>query len=222
MLNLRKCVAIVEDEPELAEIYSDSLKQFFEVRTFNSAEQALDAFDDQFSADICVSDYMMPGINGLAFVDEIRKRHIQCPIILISGFAGVDQTKGALNRGLLGFIEKPFDLIELQAMVTKAADFCILKDIDERLLARYYLLTESLTELIDRHTGKQSPKENTVINSHFLPRKSILEISPRLQTIKEDGNLEKTIEKIRLEIEILSSQRHSIIESTHLNPTPTR
>jgi DNA-binding NarL/FixJ family response regulator len=58
--------------------------------------------------DLAVIDLNMPGADGQAHVDEIRRRHPAVPVIVLSGYEDPAIMRSALERGVLGFIPKAY------------------------------------------------------------------------------------------------------------------
>ncbi len=71
-----------------------------------SAEDALDRLDSPGEFDLVLLDVVMPGMNGLDGLTEIRDRRPEIPVVMISGQADRNQILTALYRGAAGFIEK--------------------------------------------------------------------------------------------------------------------
>ncbi|HSV59740.1 MAG TPA: response regulator transcription factor [Variovorax sp.] len=58
--------------------------------------------------DLAVVDLNMPGADGYAHIDEVRRRHPSVPVIVLSGYEDPALMRGALERGALGFIPKAY------------------------------------------------------------------------------------------------------------------
>lgn len=71
-----------------------------------SAEDALECLDRPGEFDLVLLDVVMPGMNGLDGLTEIRDRRPELPVVMISGQADRNQILTALYRGAAGFIEK--------------------------------------------------------------------------------------------------------------------
>jgi DNA-binding NtrC family response regulator len=79
-----------------------------------SAEEALRALDRGVAPALMVTDHLMPGMTGSALAREVRARHPQTPVIVVSGYTDVELDPGLV---LLG---KPFRLKELRDCVESA------------------------------------------------------------------------------------------------------
>ncbi|MDM0117214.1 response regulator transcription factor [Variovorax sp. J22R133] len=71
-----------------------------------SVDELLTAVSDD--VDLAVVDLNMPGADGYAHIDELRRRHPTVPVIVLSGYEDPALMRGALERGVLGFIPKAY------------------------------------------------------------------------------------------------------------------
>ena len=77
------------------------------VRTYGSAESFLG--DVPSSANGClVVELNLPGMDGLALMDQLRQRGINLPVIMLASASDVPTAVRAMQRGALDFIDKPF------------------------------------------------------------------------------------------------------------------
>src|SRR5207248_7220819 len=86
-----------------------------------SAEQALQELDRQ-PYDVVLSDIRMPKLDGLALVDEIRRRGVPSTVILMSAFGSLDVAVEAMKRGAYDYIAKPFKPDEVILVLRKAEE----------------------------------------------------------------------------------------------------
>jgi DNA-binding NtrC family response regulator len=96
----------VDDDPALRELTAEVLGREggdFEVTTAANAEEGLAALDER-PIDCVVSDYEMPGRNGLEFLEAVRDRDPDLPFVLFTGKRGL--ASDAIARGATDFMEK--------------------------------------------------------------------------------------------------------------------
>jgi len=78
------------------------------------------------SYDAAVIDVMLPGMNGLAVIDELRRRRIKLPVIILSAKRSIDERIKGLQAGGDDYLTKPFGFSELlarvQALIRRASD----------------------------------------------------------------------------------------------------
>ena len=104
-------ILLVDDEAMVL----DSLQAFLELETdyrieaFVSAEEALQ-FATVNDVDLVVSDFLMPGLNGIEFLGKLAEIRPHAPRILLTGYADKDSAIKAINElGLFQYIEKPWN-----------------------------------------------------------------------------------------------------------------
>src|SRR5262245_64980186 len=69
------------------------------------------------SYDVAVVDLMLPGMDGLALIEEVRRRRIAVPVIILSAKRSVDDRVRGLQAGGDDYLTKPFAFEELLARV---------------------------------------------------------------------------------------------------------
>ena len=113
-------VLVVDDEPDMAESVRVFLeREGYQVVVATEGSRALDlAAADR--PDIAVTDLRMPGLDGLQFMDGLRARQIDVPVIVLTGYASVDSAVEAMKRGAADYLAKPFAPEELRVRVEKA------------------------------------------------------------------------------------------------------
>lgn len=105
----RQRVVVVDDDPLMLEVCTMALAPHYQVRGFSQPDQALTFFRGK-SADILVTDYTMPGINGLELSRQVKEMHPQIKVMLISGtFNMLMGTPRDVTLDLVDkFLAKPF------------------------------------------------------------------------------------------------------------------
>ncbi len=114
-MNPNECqIIIVDDEPDLAEILAESLElEDFKVLCFLSAEEALKALKGHNDFHVVISDAHMPGMNGLEFLD-ILKKDFQHDFLFYLCTGDLEVSESDLKeRGGSGLVSKPYNLFDL-------------------------------------------------------------------------------------------------------------
>ncbi|MBR56951.1 MAG: hypothetical protein CMH54_02715 [Myxococcales bacterium] len=110
-------ILLVEDEPAHLKAMKQSLRnQPYDITTALSGDEALGLLNDGKVPDIVVTDYRMPGTDGLTLLREIAERFPNVHRIMVSAFADLDLLQEAVNDGTVHrFLAKPW---EVEAFVT--------------------------------------------------------------------------------------------------------
>lgn len=137
-------ILILDDE----EMILETLGALFEsetsytVRTFSSSVLALQELEKS-PVDLVISDFLMAEMNGLDFLQQVKKMYPDVPCILLTGYADKENAIKAINEiGLFQYIEKPWDsdhliLIVRNALAYKHLNVVIkgkIKELDRTLL----------------------------------------------------------------------------------------
>lgn len=101
-------VYVVDDDPAMRDSLRWLLESVdFSVQVFDSATAFLDGYGGERPACL-VLDVRMPGMSGLDLQDELVRRGVTIPMIMISAHGDVPVAVRALKSGAIDFIEKPF------------------------------------------------------------------------------------------------------------------
>jgi FixJ family two-component response regulator len=139
-------VAIVDDDPGVR----DSLRMLLsasglQTREFPSAEAFLrEPVDDARSC--AIVDLRLPGMDGLALQEELGRRGIATPIVMVTAHGDVASARQALRAGAIDFLEKPIDNDELLAAVRGALEGQDRTQLARAADARATLLLGALTQ----------------------------------------------------------------------------
>ena len=117
---LKKMKLLLIDDDEWIR---DSLSLFFEgegchLLALETAEEALEALKHQ-SYDIIITDYRLPGIDGLEFLRHIQSKNIDAMNILITAYGDDEVISEARRMGVQDIINKPFNSEDIEASLTR-------------------------------------------------------------------------------------------------------
>jgi two-component system, OmpR family, response regulator len=108
---------VVEDDPAIASFLVKGLKEAgFAVDHAASGGAALEMASST-TYDLAVVDLMLPGLDGLSLIEELRRRRITVPVIILSAKRSVDDRVRGLQAGGDDYLTKPFAFEELLARV---------------------------------------------------------------------------------------------------------
>jgi len=140
-------VLVVDDETGSRESMAIAVeKAGFHVRTFDDARKALDFLDQNTTVQLVLCDLRMPGgMDGLAFLQEVRRRALDLSVILVTGFGSIESAVEAMRVGADDYLTKPVDLFELRKRVKT--------HLDRRQLAER---VRELGEQLDKRYGFES------------------------------------------------------------------
>jgi DNA-binding NtrC family response regulator len=114
-------VLVLDDEPIVCKRLQPALEKLgFAVDTFTQSVEAMHQVQ-QTAYDIVITDLKMKEIDGMRFLEEVKKQRPQTEVIVITGFATMETAKQSFQKGVFDFIAKPFKLSEIQDVVTRAA-----------------------------------------------------------------------------------------------------
>ncbi len=117
----RRRVLIVDDELGVRESLRMALKGTYEVTAAGSAPEALEALAAS-PADVVLLDIVMPGVDGMQLLEELRSRFPNLPIIMLTATRTVKTAVQAMKLGAFHYITKPFDVEDLRAHLDKATE----------------------------------------------------------------------------------------------------
>ncbi len=91
----------------------------FAIQSYSSADEFLAAVDPEHPGCL-VADVRMPGMSGLELQRELSARHIDLPVIIITGHSDRQMAQRARSAGALDFLEKPLDDERLMDLIQTA------------------------------------------------------------------------------------------------------
>ena len=128
----------------------------YEILTAPSAAEGLLILAQSGTVPVVISDYRMPGMNGVEFLGEVRKRWPDTVRIVLSGYADTGAIVSAINEGqIYRFVAKPLNDDELRVTVANALE-------RYELERKYHELAEELRRKNDESTALNRDLERRV------------------------------------------------------------
>src|ERR687898_1104941 len=113
-------ILVIDDEEIMREILEALLsREGYDVRLATNAEEGLN-FVRSMPFDAVIIDVMMPGMDGISTLDELKKIDDDLPVLMITAFASVENAIVAMKRGAFDYITKPFKNDEVLVVLRNA------------------------------------------------------------------------------------------------------
>jgi two-component system response regulator PilR (NtrC family) len=168
-------ILVIDDEEIMREILEALLtREGYQVRMASSGEEGLEiARSTPFDA--AIVDVMMPGMDGIATLEELRKLDEDLPALMITAFASVETAIAAMKRGAFDYITKPFKNDEVLVVVRNAVE-------RRQLVAENTALRQTLQAQYQKFAGiiGRSPRMKQVFDL-------IIQAAPSRSTILVTG-----------------------------------
>ncbi len=120
MIMAKARVLIVDDDPDLLRLLTFRLEGAdYAVESADSAERAL-ARLSVATPQLVITDLRMSGMDGMALFENIHKSNPTLPVIILTAHGTIPDAVAATQRGVFGYLTKPFDSKELLQQVEKA------------------------------------------------------------------------------------------------------
>ena len=120
-------ILYLDDEPAIGLILEDTLERAGHViigtRTVPEALQAL----ARGPVDLVISDYRMPGLTGLEFLELLRAEGHDVPLIMLTGYATIEHAVESIKAGAIDYITKPVRPEQLELSVSKGLEVARLR-----------------------------------------------------------------------------------------------
>jgi two-component system, NtrC family, response regulator AtoC len=164
---LRPRILVVDDERVQADLLAHVLKgEGFETRAAYSPQDAL-ADAKKFRPDVVISDFRMPGGNGLELFEQVTKLRRETLFIIVTAFGTLETAVEAMRRGVFDFVTKPVNTGELVLKLKKALRVRTLEDENVKLRAVVQSLREEVKVIgVSRRMREVMAAVDQIAQSH--------------------------------------------------------
>lgn len=205
-------ILVVEDEVQLA----DALTEIFKRNRYavDTAYNGIDGLDNALTGvyDCIVLDIMLPGMNGIEILRNIRRENVSTPVILLTARSEVEDKVNGLDCGADDYLTKPFVTDELLARV-RALTRRKGELVDDNKLEfnGLELIKSSCSMIYDGSDVKLSLKEYQIMElllanpQRILPKERIIEKIWGYESDVEYNNIEVYISFLRKKLGAIGS-----------------
>ncbi len=158
----RCSILIVDDQAEVRDAILRTLRAApYRLLTAGGGEEAMRVMAAE-PVHVLLTDLMMPGMDGLALVQEVEARHPHVVRMVMSGRNDAATILDLVNRGgVYRYLTKPWQNVELKANIKQAADFYDLQERERRLKADLAARNRQLVSDVTRRTRQLAAMERT-------------------------------------------------------------
>jgi two-component system NtrC family response regulator len=116
----KRKILIVDDDASIRKVLGFILKEAgYEVRATGSAADAISTIGGE-RPDLVLTDIKMPEMDGIALLNEIKRKDESIPVIILTAFGSVETAVEAMKRGAVDYLTKPISRDELKLTVKKS------------------------------------------------------------------------------------------------------
>lgn len=155
-------ILLVDDEPKVLSALRRQLRDFYEIDVHSDPAEALKTIDKANPYAAAISDYRMPGMNGIEFLSRLKELTPDTTRLMLTGYADLDSAIRAVNDGnVYRFLTKPCERDGLLANVADAVHQ------HELVTAKRVLLEKTLkgsVDLLGEITSLVTPEAGERIN----------------------------------------------------------
>lgn len=118
----RPLIFIIEDEEKMREIFRINLSKRYNVAYYRDAESALRGFT-QDHPELIVTDVRLPGMDGIAFMEKIRKLNRSIPFIVFTGYGSINHAVETMKKGAFDYLVKPIKVENLVQSIERVLSY---------------------------------------------------------------------------------------------------
>src|SRR6201998_4794090 len=126
-------VLIVEDEAKMGRLLELNLgEDGFTTLSAGDAEAGLKLLREN-PVDLVLTDLKLPGMDGLEFLQTIKRQNAALPVVVMTAFGSVETAVEAMKAGASDYVLKPFSLTEMRMVIHKELDVRNLREENRNL-----------------------------------------------------------------------------------------
>jgi two-component system NtrC family response regulator len=136
-------IFIVEDERKMTEIFKLNFSDSFNISYFSDAESALREIDGLHPA-LIVTDVRLPGMDGISFMEKVKKAAPALPFIVFTGYGSIDHAVETMKKGAFDYLAKPINIAALTQSIKRALSYIEIERSSPQLQREYTIRIDDM------------------------------------------------------------------------------
>jgi two-component system, NtrC family, response regulator AtoC len=170
-------ILIVEDEAKMRRLLELNLgEDGFQTFSAGDAEAGIKLLRDN-PIDLVVTDLKLPGMDGLEFLQTVKRQNAALPVVVMTAFGSVETAVEAMKAGASDYVLKPFSLTEMRIKIHKELD---VRNVREKLEQKE-LEVRDLRERLDQQTEENRSLREALGKRYSHP--NVVARSPKMQEV---------------------------------------
>ncbi len=165
----QKHIVVIDDDPKIGDLFAKVLQRDgYAVKAYTRASEFLDSLDSANPPDLVLTDLMMPDVSGMQVLEALSEKGVTIPVILMTAHSSVQTAVEAMRMGAFHYLQKPVNLEEMRALLSKALDL--------------YSDKQELQEI------KRERKKKNSVSKIIGTSAEVQEVRDTIQTLKDIPN----------------------------------
>ena len=160
-----KPIWVVDDDQSIRFVLEKALaREQLAVRSFSNPRDVLAALRDE-QPQVLISDIRMPGGTGIDLLAQVKQRHPDLPVIIMTAYSDLDSAVSAFQGGAFEYLPKPFDVTRAVELIRRAVDESLHEAVRETGMAQMPEMLGQAPAMQDvfRAIGRLSQSNVTVL-----------------------------------------------------------
>jgi len=207
---IKEEIYLVDDDTMITESLASNLSHEYDVKTFNSAADALEHLTRSVHPKVIISDLRMPDIDGFGFTERLKANNVASKLILASGYAQKNDAIKAIDLGIFALLEKPFSISQLHEVVARATEKVSAYDRHFALVKNLRDLTDRLSALTGVYYDRIIILEDTAFDHELAMVSGSEDLARYLKCLTDERKLIRQIEVISEQLNALDLNAQSV------------
>jgi len=166
-------ILFVEDALDICQMYHFFFDDLFnKVYEAHDGIEALDILKDNSNkVDLILTDQLMPNMNGLDMIKEVRKFNEKIPIILVTSSKELDELIDAINSNVTNFVEKPINYEDIINSIEKAIQNVIVEQLSQKTKEQELEILKYKSAYSNFQEGEAFKKQLNIIKNDLFKKR---------------------------------------------------